>query len=112
MDKVELGNLARWVEKEAGSEVVLGVTIGRRNHRSDYYDEPPAPFMGKLLSWEEARPFLDGDFDAYYCCSFPCYTIYAWTKTKVMFMVEYEMGCELCVVPRNPVSSFPLVYGG
>ena len=96
--------IAEWLESVAGIEKIIAVVIGRydRDEQSTFSVAP----IGKVLSWNDARPFLNYEF-----CngvgSPDCHRVYAWTATRVLFASEYDGSTRLASVPRNPVECLP-----
>ena len=102
------------IEQEAGEEKITGCVIGNMGW-GDYgsesipnYDKIP---KGKLLSWEEARPHLDYNYDAGYGAP-GCNCIHAWTKSKVIAVGQYDGATWIYSIPRNPTDIMPSMEGG
>lgn len=106
-------NFANDIEEAADGESIECVVIGEMgwgeyNHeRVPRYEEQP---RGQVMSWEQAKQYLDYSYDTGFGAS-ECNAIYAWTKTKVMFVVEYDGSTRVESVPRNPVSVIPSMFG-
>jgi hypothetical protein len=96
------------IEKVADNEPIKGIVLGAREYQYDDDDIPP--YQGKLLSWAEARPLLDYDYDSDYG-SPDCHPVYVWTKTKVIFVVVYDGSTWLSSVPRTPKAGTPSMKG-
>lgn len=90
----------------AGGEKVIAIVIGDKG----WFDDE-TPNRGEVMTWKEAEPLLDYEYDGGYG-SPDCHSIYAWTKTKVIFVVQYDGATNLTFVPRNPISGMPEMPGG
>lgn len=109
-----MANLKEWILEEANGETVEAVVIGEMgwgNYGSDgvpNYDQQP---RCKVLTWEEALPWIDYDFDSGYGAP-SCNAIHAWTASKVMFVSQYDGATKIHSVPRNPSDSKPKMPDG
>lgn len=85
-----------------GGESILAIRI---NGSPFYYNTPRKDASqhldDKLVSWEEAAPFLDYPYDAGYGNQ-DCHDITAWTETKVIYVHEYDGSTRVCYIDRNP----------
>jgi len=106
-EDAEYGNLAVWVEREAGGDPIVGVVIGTISG----YDEPGSPKTYDVIPWSEARPILDYGFELGYCGG-DCHAIYAWTPSKVIFVSQYDGSKSIESIPRDPVACTPIMVGG
>lgn len=95
---------AQDIEKVAGSESIDAVVIGPRGDR--WFDEEPKEPQ-TVLSWNEARSQLDYRYDDGFGGA-ECHRIYAWTRTRVLFVSEYDGATTVMSVPRNPEASKPI----
>ena len=114
-------NLVRWIEESlASDETVIGVVIGEYGWGANW-EQPgfgeefainPIPWDKRriVLTWAEARPLLDYDFDAGYG-SPGCHHIYIWTTQRVLFISQYDGSTTLESVPRDPVACRPEMPG-
>lgn len=102
------------IEAVAQKEPILQIIIGTYGW-GGYSKEKilvPDEKKGVLLSWTEARKFLDYDYDSGYG-SPKCHAITAWTPNKVIFVGTYDYGSTwVTSVPRNPVKHEPDMIGG
>jgi hypothetical protein len=101
-------NLAKAFEEQASSPI-LAVTISRPY--GDRWGSERPEYVGKLLSWEAARPIIDYEYDNGYG-SAGCHAVYAWTETQVIFVSEYDGATGISEVPRNPTAGTPEFSGG
>lgn len=103
----EQPNLKNWLLRAAGGEPIEAVVIGEMSssHSEDVprYAEQP---RGKVLTWEEAAPWLDYTFNDDFGGA-GCNPVYAWTKTKVITIGEYDGSTDWQVTPRHPVACEP-----
>ena len=110
-----MANLVKWIEDEAGDEQIEAIVIGRMGWSDDYASGrvPNYEYMpkGKVLSWEEAKPFLDYEFNSGYGAP-ECNSIWAWTETKVIAIGQYDGATWPYSLPRNPVDQMPGMEGG
>ena len=109
-----MANLVHWIEEAAESESIEAVVIGEMGwgkYKSEtvpgYVDHP----RGKVLSWAEARPLLNYNFNDGYGAP-GCEAIYVWTTMKVMFISQYDGSVSLNWIPRNPIDVMPSMPGG
>lgn len=116
--------LIDWITEEAAGEEIQAVVIGRmgwahgsgnEDMANDYGCEDIPNYVNcpvnKVLSLEEARPWLEYSFDAGYG-SPGCQSITAWTPNKVIFISQYDGSTSVESVPRNPVDHEPKMPGG
>ncbi len=103
-----LANLAQGIEAEAGEEQVLFAVVGE--HYSHKWDDPEPNHLGHLLPWADARKILDYNYDNGFGGA-DCHPVYAWTETKVIFVVEYDGSTGTSWVPRNPTACEPQFSG-
>lgn len=81
------------------------------------YGEPesrPVPLdqRRKLLTLEEARPFMQGwPFDGDYGAP-KCYATYIWTDQRCIWVTQYDGSTCLSSMPRNPTACTPSMPGG
>ena len=100
-------NLKDWIIEEADGGVVEAVVIGEaKNTGIPGYGLQP---LGKVLTWLEAIRWIDYWFDSGYGSIARCNAIYAWTKSKVIFVHEYDGSTRIRSVPRNPCQCEPEV---
>lgn len=107
-------NLKQWIESEAGGEQIVGIVIGEMGWGDYGSAEVPAYQSipkGKLLSWDEAKEYLDYDFDSGYGAP-GCQAVYAWTANKVIAIGQYDGATWPYSIPRNPIDVMPKMEGG
>ena len=80
--------------------IIFNNTYWKNISASKFNEGKEVPF-GKLLDWEEAKPFLDYTWDSGYGCE-DCYNINAWTKSFVIFMGCYDGSTWVESRSRNP----------
>ena len=108
-----MANLIEWILEETEESEIVAVVIGKMGW-DDFgkegvpqYDSQP---KGVILKWEEAKPWLNYEFDSGYG-SPECNSIYVWTQNKILFIVEYDGSTSMYSVPRNPVNCMPEMPG-
>lgn len=101
------------IEHRAKGEPIEAVVIGREDDW-DYHDDtwfrngkPPEG----ILTWEEARPFLDYAYDDGYGGA-DCAPVWAWTATRVIFIGTYDGSTWVQDIPRSPTEGNPSHIGG
>ena len=104
MGKGEGTTFAEDIEKVAEGEAIDAVVIGAKGDR--WFDEELQEPQS-VLTWGEARSRLDYEYDDGYGGA-DCHAIYAWTRTRVLFVHEYDGSTGVVSVPRNPVASKPI----
>ena len=98
--------LRDWVEEEAGGEHIEAVVIGLRYGYGPIDWEDPT--RGKVLTWRKAGPILESyDFPGSLCDP-----IYAWTKSWVIAVSQYDGDETPFRIPRNPADCQPIMPGG
>ena len=106
-----MANLLKWIEDEIKNEPVIGVVLADAKHsdlNTRKYNRQP---KNKLITWEEAIPWIDYEFFPGY--GIPgCHALYVWTETKVICIDQYDGSVQIFVVPRNPIDCTPTMPGG
>lgn len=94
-------------------EPIEKVIIGEMgwNNYGEEGKEIPKSKKGKVLSWEEARPMLDYDYYTGYGAP-DCHAVYAYTKSYVIFVSQYDGATGIESIPRKPVKCDPSMPGG
>lgn len=111
-----MANLKQWIEKAAEGELIEAVIIGNMGWADYKLEELPESARdtnnwNKPLLWDVAAPLLDYEFDSGYGAP-GCQAIYAYTKTKVIFISQYDGATGYECIPRNPVECVPTMPGG
>jgi len=110
------GNLKKWILEiaQAQDEEVEAVVIGEMGD-GDYGSEGVPHYeampRGKILSWKEAAPWLDYDFDDSFGAP-RCNAVYAWTKNWVIAIGTYDGSTWPYAIPRHPIDIMPGMQGG
>ena len=110
-------SFAEQIEKAAGDQPIEAVVIGGFGWGSIGEDEGaygisedrqiPADKQGVVLSWEEARPLLDYEYDQGYGAP-DCHAITAYTRDLIISVHEYDDGSTgVGGTQRNPVDHEP-----
>lgn len=106
--------LREWVEKCASGQPVEAVVIGEMgwgDYGSDAVPNYAQCPKGKLLTWEEALPWLSYEFSAEFDAP-GCQAIYAWTKDFVVAISQYDGSTGAFAMPRHPIECMPDITGG
>lgn len=111
MDK---DNLVRWIIEEANGEEIEAVVIGEMGWGDYGYDDVPnykkQPKFA-VLDWEKAKVWIDYEFNSGYGAP-RCNAIYAWTKSWVIAISQYDGSTEPFRIPRHPTDCHPEMPGG
>ena len=81
------------------------------------YGEPNPPLVpfserGKVLTLEEATPYMEGwEFNGGFGAP-ECYATYIWTNKRVLWVTQYDGATALDAVPRHPEKTMPDMSGG
>lgn len=87
---------AEELETFIGDERVDGVMLLSGKTFSDVSEYPTG-----VLTWEEARPILDYEYDSGFGAQ-DCHSLYIWTPTRVIYVHEYDGATWPEAIPRNP----------
>jgi hypothetical protein len=74
---------------------------------------PPVPFekRGIVLTWEEARPYMQSwRFNGGYG-SPECYAVRVWTNRRVYWITQYDGATGFSCAPRSPENHIPNMPG-
>jgi hypothetical protein len=105
--------LKKWIEQERNGEEIIAIVFGK-NHSWWDEDEEKSKLQipyGKVLSYEEAEPFLNYEFDNGYGGE-ECHPIFAWTATRIFLIKCYDGATALEAIPRHPCECNPFFIGG
>jgi hypothetical protein len=105
-----MANLRTWLEEaefECGEEI-LAMVVGQHYKRKWEYELLPDENV--ILSREAGLRKVNEEYDSGYGGA-DCYPLYAWTKSRVFFVSEYDGATSLSWVPRDPVSIEPEFSG-
>jgi hypothetical protein len=94
-----VANFKTDIENAAGGEKISAIVVGRK-------EGLPEPVSGRTLSWEEAGPILDYEYDDGFGGA-ECHAIYAWTENRVLFVSEYDGATSVQWLPRHPIDCVP-----
>ncbi len=109
-----MANLIKWILEEAKGERIIGVAIGEMgwgDYGSDAVPRYQVQKRGIVLSWDEAKPLLDYEFDSGHGAP-GCNAIYVWTETQILFISQYDGATNINSIPRNPMDVMPEMAGG
>uniref|UniRef100_A0A6H1ZP89 Uncharacterized protein n=1 Tax=viral metagenome TaxID=1070528 RepID=A0A6H1ZP89_9ZZZZ len=77
----------------------------------EYDERIPLEYRDTLIDWTIAKNFLDYEYSTGYGGA-ECHAIYAWTPTRVLFVVQYDGSTKIKSISRNPVGGTPEIPGG
>lgn len=102
-------------ELEEG-EKIEGIVFGAYGWSGFGEDEISDPIpqdkRGKLMTLDEARPYMQSwSFNGGYG-SPECYATYIWTNKRILWVTQYDGSTCLDSAPRNPVDCIPDMPGG
>lgn len=105
-----MGNIRKWLEESVTEfgEPLESVVVGR--HYQVRHDGDPLPDENVLLAPEVALAKLDVEYENGFGAA-GCFPIYAWTKSRVFFIGEYDGSTGISWVPRNPIAMPPSFNG-
>lgn len=102
------------IDVAAGTEPILSVVIGDMGW-TDYGDDarhaPGLARKGEVLSWAEARPLLDYEYDDGFGAP-DCHAVNAWTASRVIYVSQYDGSTMVTSVPRHPAPGPVEMPGG
>jgi hypothetical protein len=113
-----MSNLKQWILRAADGESIEAIVIGKPNQATALPTKVDVTWArqddskyNKVLSWQEAEPLIDYPFDSSY--GLPrCHAVTAWTKSRVIFVSQYNGATSIEYAPRNPVNHMPAMPGG
>jgi hypothetical protein len=109
-----MANLKQWLVEMANGEEIVAVVIGEMGW-GEYGSEGVSGYAyhprGVVLTWGEAAPLLDYEFDDGYGAP-NCEAVYAWTVSRAIFVSQYDGSTSPQWMPRNPVACKPEMPGG
>ena len=106
-----MANFKNDILKVADDQDIEAIVIGNMGWEYYGYEDKPTWIMDKLLSWKEAEPCLDYEYDDTYGAP-DCQAITAWTKDYVLFVSQYDGSTRVERIPRNPIAYRPEMPGG
>lgn len=108
-----MANIIEWFERKAGDEPIIACVIGDYGWGWADSEENVAvkDVKGKVVSWDEAKKYLDYEFDNGYGGE-NCHAVFAWTENWMIFISQYDGSTRCNTIPRNPVDCIPHMPGG
>jgi len=103
-------NIRKWLEKAEKfyGEQILAIVVGPHYNRST--NDKPQEDENIVLSREDGLHKLDQNFYSGYGGA-DCFPMFAWTKSRVFFIHEYDGSTGLSYVPRDPIPIEPQFTG-
>ncbi len=105
-----LEDIENVLKEEKVESVVIG-SFGGWEWSNSTNEKIPKKFRNKVLTWGEAKPLLDYEYDTGFGGA-DCHAIYVWTPTKIIFVSEYDGSTRVTSLPRNPIECNPSMPGG
>lgn len=104
-------NISKWLKNaiEKYGEPLEAIVVGPHDKRR--YDDPTVVSdENVILTPEDGLKKLDVEYDAGFGGA-DCYPMYAWTKSRVFWVAEYDGATSLAWAPRNPTAIKPQFSG-
>ncbi len=106
-----MANMVKWIEELVMVDDIEAVVIGGYNQDwSNEGREGSNQTIGQVLTWKQARPMLDYEFDDGLGGA-DCNSLLLWTFDRVWFVHEYDGATSLAWVPRQPCACMPEFSG-
>jgi hypothetical protein len=111
-----MSNLKEWILRAAEGEPIEAIVIGGVKRLDPIPEDLPwkkqdRSKWNRVLPWQDAEPLIDYDFDSSY--GIPgCQAVTAWTKSRIIFISEYNGATSVECTPRHPVDHEPVMPGG
>ena len=106
-----MANLKEWMLEGAKGEEIIAVVIGEMHWDYGEITQYSQQKHGVVLSWNEAAPMIDYEFDDGFG-SAKCNPIIAWTKSWIISVSVYDGSTSPFRIPRNPIVYDPDMVGG
>jgi hypothetical protein len=106
-------DLMRELEQDEQVEGIVFGEYGWGGFQEDELTNPiPQNKLGKLMTLDEAKPFMQS-WSFYGGYGAPtCYATYIWTNKRIIWVTQYDGLTTLDSAPRNPVDCTPDMPGG
>jgi hypothetical protein len=107
-----MSNFKEDILEVTNDEPIEAIVIGQIGW-GDYNDKGAVPKnkMGIVLSWDEAAPMLNYEYDTGFGTP-ECHAIEAYTASRVIIVSTYDGSTSLTWVWRNPTPGNPSMPGG
>jgi hypothetical protein len=105
-----MANIKDWlleIETVYG-ESIEAIVVGKHDNAS--YDARPQHDENVILAREVGLNKLDQEYDNGYGGA-DCYPMFAWTKTRIFFITEYDGATGMSWAPRHPMAVNPQFSG-
>lgn len=105
-----MANIRTWLEdaERDYGETIEAMVVGQHDNRR--WDEPARADENIVMSREVGLKKVDEEYNNSYGGA-DCYPIWAWTKSRVFFIAEYDGSTGLSWVPRHPTDGKPAFSG-
>ena len=94
------------IEEAAGNEAIIGIVVGEFGEYRDWNESRKFDKAGQVVTWAEAREFLDYEYDDGYG-GLDCHVITAWTENWVLIVEENDGSSYVGKIHRNPIPHTP-----
>jgi hypothetical protein len=101
MRQIQDSNFKDDILAAAKGEPIEAISVGRKRSGWSLDDTPDHALGDGPVSWDMAAPVLDYAYDAGFGGQ-DCHNIWAWTRTRVLSIHEYDGSTSIISVPRNP----------
>lgn len=95
-----LADILEVSDNEEITEIVITSKISDYGS-PDPRDLPIIPFIDKVVPFKQLSLLLNYEYDDDYGGQ-DCHNFYAWTRTKILSIHEYDGSTRVISVPRNP----------
>lgn len=106
--------LKDWLMEAANGEAIEAVVLGEMGW-GDYGSAAVPNYAlqpkGQVLTWEQALPWISYEFNDGYG-SPGCNAVNAWTKSRVIWVTQYDGSTSTSWAYRNPTALMPEMPGG
>jgi hypothetical protein len=109
-------NIAKELEAAAAKagQTIARVVLG--THTKHRFGGPPDPApVGKPLSWERGRPWLDQEFEPGHAAAGSeaghCRPFFAYTEQRVFYLDEHDGEARIRSIPRRPTAGEEPTFG-
>ena len=106
-----MANIKEWLEEavEKYGEPIEAIVVGPHDH-AKWRNAPVGVDENIVLTPDVALTKLNVEYNNGYGGA-DCFPMYAWTKSRVFFISEYDGSTGLSFVPRHPVAGEPYFNG-
>lgn len=108
---LDMANFKNDLLEAADGEPIEAIVFGEGGW-GDYNMEKWGDYpVGSVLTWADALPVVDREYHTGYGAP-ECPSTYAWTASRVLYVVQYDGSTSISSIPRNPTDCKPEMPGG